>query len=102
MLARSAIRKFFIADKSTVRRFGPTKAPRPLLPNVPAGCKTNAVGSNHASGRPTIALSYVLPAAILARSFPMPGPSDGAHCDRDRLDRTNTVKGFPLRIAAMP
>ena len=33
------------------------KSPRPVLPNVPAGCSTNAVGSNHCSGVPVTALS---------------------------------------------
>ena len=32
----------------------------------------------------------------------MPGPSDGDHCERDRLFCTNTVSGCPLRIVPMP
>src|SRR5215210_1960329 len=32
----------------------------------------------------------------------MPGPSDGFHCDRDRLVWTKTVSGWPLRMFQMP
>ena len=35
---------------------------------------------------------------MLGRSKPSPGPSEGAHCDRERLRATNNVSGFPLRI----
>ncbi|MNC91858.1 hypothetical protein D3C83_81870 [compost metagenome] len=31
-----------LSATSSVRRFGPMKSPRPVLPNVPAGCSTNA------------------------------------------------------------
>ena len=65
---------------------------------MPAGCSTKAVGSNHASGFPVTASSGVRPGARLGRSNPRPGPSDGAHCERERLARTNAVSGLPLRI----
>ena len=32
----------------------------------------------------------------------MPGPSEGCHCERERLFCTNTVKGLPLRTLTMP
>ena len=40
-------RMLFRRDMSTVCRSGPLKSPRPVLPNVPAGGMTKAVGSNH-------------------------------------------------------
>ena len=49
--------------RSSVRRSGPMKSPRPVLPNVPAGCRTNAAGLNHWSGVPLTALSGPKPGA---------------------------------------
>ena len=53
----------FVIATSSVRRFGPMKSPRPVLPKVPAGWSTNAFGSNQLSTRPRTALSGLYPGA---------------------------------------
>ena len=80
--------------RSTVRRSGPLKSPRPVLPNVPAGCSTNAAGLNHCSGVPFTALSgaiarrvarAILADAGAARRLPLRARAVGLHEHRQRL-----------------
>src|SRR5512132_3502942 len=60
--------------------------PRPVLVRV----------AQAADGNPLFALEIAR--VLFERGVPPPGQSDGAHCDRERLVRTNAVRGLPLRI----
>ena len=59
----AAHRPRLLNARSSVRRLGPVKSPRPVLPNVPAGCRANAAGLNHCAGVPLIACSASYPGA---------------------------------------
>ena len=78
------------------------KSPRPVLPSVPAGCSTNAAGSNHCSGVPgdgVVAASAGGEARAVEADA---GARDGDHCDRERLAGTKTVSGWPLPHRPIP